>query len=716
MSFGLAWVTSSETTFNASHQRYDENVFAFQIDHREGECATLSLTIRNPRVGVLSASRKVWIWLSYNDGTSWTPLFFGRLVGVPNMQGSASGFAETVELIFIAKPIDFYAQRRALAESMAALPYYDPLFIDEDLRINTTAGTGDVNTVLEAYAARWHISRGEDGQPLVVSASDVNVGEDGTEVFESMTGSPACIDPASFSLTILGGPLNSCTVKASVPWKQDMTDAPAIDLGHWSILTYTGGALLSSWPKPGGSIAGGWAAAQSTAFDIFNAENATTSQWHLNWQNKAKQHTTGDSMSLNISQTDVVVHGPYISELLTMNTQAGVVWQSGDWGNAMGDQTLPKVDTTEWSVFAGDDQLTGDDAESDTINIPLHHDSSWGVVPLSNIQLSLSITFDAGADRNEGLNFTLPADVQPILVDPDDFDTSGDAVPPDEVILQLNGADVTVAIDGISPLPDAKSSTYWHTERGKQSTEYAILRARALLLQGARVVECTFGIPFERALNLTCRKNVLLNWAKLPGGYASGKVTAYSISASEGQRRGSVTIGCTVGRGFSTGTLYDAVTGVGELVEPGGLEPGIQQMVGQVIPIGPTSDVAWSPALMGLDSFGNPFPLTKDDVVVSERIVGSVEAQASAIRGALQLAHWASLPSPYTSSTKTDTKKQNASTLAGQLVTQAIKDNPLYLEIELRSTNDLAFADTVLPTLQPLLIPKTIDMEDPVTT
>lgn len=709
MTFYFAWVASSETTFNVSHERYDENVFALEIEHREGECATCLLTIRNPRVGLLSAGRKVWAWLSWRSGTTVTPLFFGRLVGIPDMQGSASGFAQTVVLHFIAKPMDFAAQRRALAESLAVLPYYDPLFIDETLRINTTAGTGDVNTVLEARSARWHCSRGQDGLPLLVTYSDITIGEDGTEVFESQTGAPACIDPASVNLSISGQPLNSVTVKATVPWKQDMSGAPAIDLGQWSISTYAGAALVNSWPKPGGSIAGGWAAASSSAIDVYNADGAVTSNFHLNWQNKAKTHVTGDSMSLSINRTDVVVHGPYINEILTNNNQAGVVWAPGDWGHAVGDGTLPTIDTTNW----GGETSTTDQEEADVINIPLHHDSSWGVVPLSLVNLSLSITFDKGANRTEGLNYTMVADVQPILVDPADFDTSSDATPPDEVILELNGSDVTVAIDGITPLPDARSSRYWTTERGKLSQEYTMLRARALLLSGARIVEVSFGIPFQRAIDLTCRKNVTLVWDKLPGGYASGKVTGYTISAKDGKLSGTVTIGCTVGHGVST---YAPAAGVGELVEPGALESGIQNMIGQVIPVGP-GDVAFSPAELVADTSGDVMPFTKEDVVISEQIIGSAEAQKTAIRHALLEAAYSARPVLFPPPVGApQPEKLNASTVASQLVTEAMKNNQVILQIELRSANDLAFSNINIPTLAPLMIPKTIDMEDPVTT
>ncbi len=103
---------------------------------------------------------------------------------------------------------------------------------------------------------------------------------------------------------------------------------------------------------------------------------------------------------------------------------------------------------------------------------------------------------------------------------------------------------------------------------------------------------------------------------------------------------------------------------------------------------------------MGLDPAGNPVPITRDDVVISEQIVGSAAAQGEAILAALALASAAAA-----------NNTANASTIASMLVTQAIRDLPVYLQLELRGTNELKFADTVLPTLEPLLVPRTINLE-----
>jgi hypothetical protein len=70
MSFNFAWVDASETTFDPSvHNREDEDVFGFTVEHSEGDFAGLEIEIRNPRVGLLAPARKVHAFLSYNTGS-----------------------------------------------------------------------------------------------------------------------------------------------------------------------------------------------------------------------------------------------------------------------------------------------------------------------------------------------------------------------------------------------------------------------------------------------------------------------------------------------------------------------------------------------------------------------------------------------------------------------------------------------------------------------
>jgi len=98
----FAWADESEAFDPVTHSRFDDDIFDFEIAQNEGDFATLAITIQNPRIGLLAPGRQIWAWFSWSDGTDVIPLFFGRLVGLPdNIDG------ESVALNFIARPSDF---------------------------------------------------------------------------------------------------------------------------------------------------------------------------------------------------------------------------------------------------------------------------------------------------------------------------------------------------------------------------------------------------------------------------------------------------------------------------------------------------------------------------------------------------------------------------------------------------------------------------------
>src|SRR5215467_5119920 len=82
--FFNAWADATEVIFGPEHHVVDEDIVSFRLEQNEGDCATLELEVRNPKIGLLAPGRKVWLWFSYDSGTGGVvPLFFGRLVGIP---------------------------------------------------------------------------------------------------------------------------------------------------------------------------------------------------------------------------------------------------------------------------------------------------------------------------------------------------------------------------------------------------------------------------------------------------------------------------------------------------------------------------------------------------------------------------------------------------------------------------------------------------------
>ncbi|TIW11295.1 MAG: hypothetical protein E5V66_14115 [Mesorhizobium sp.] len=248
----FAWVDETETTFGLEHQVEDEEIVSISLTHKEGAFATLDLTVRNPRTGLLAPGRKQWAWLSWHDGNNPTagviPVLFGRLVGVPQaVQGNA------VVLTIMARPSAYDALKRALAETMKVAPNWDPMFINADSR-------DDPDTVLEGYTSAWHIDRVD----LSVSASDILNGEDGLLDFgDDFTRDSFTIDPGE-------PPLTSIRMLAEINWAQAATGTvdftkqlvDAFTLagsgdGH-SIKSLTGDGLMQDFPEEGDRIGGGW--------------------------------------------------------------------------------------------------------------------------------------------------------------------------------------------------------------------------------------------------------------------------------------------------------------------------------------------------------------------------------------------------------------------------------------------------------------------------
>lgn len=244
----FAWVGAGDTTFGEAFQREDESVFSFTVDHSEGDFATLSIEILNPRVGLLGVARSRWCWLSYDDGSTVTPLFFGRLVGVPERISE-----EIVTLTFVARPQNYTAAKEAVASALRVLPWFDPVWIGPDRR-------ADPDVTLEARTALYHIDR----TSLAVTVSDIVAGEDGTVNI----GGGFYRDSLDMRFTQI--PARTVRVNAEMTWTQEA--AGSIDISRQicdafaaagteltnRISTFTGEGLLRDWPRAGQNIGAGW--------------------------------------------------------------------------------------------------------------------------------------------------------------------------------------------------------------------------------------------------------------------------------------------------------------------------------------------------------------------------------------------------------------------------------------------------------------------------
>ncbi len=252
-SFYFAWVNPWETTFDAGTMlRFDEDIFSFELKHDEGQVATLSCVIKNPRIGLLNASRKLWAWLAYRKRDSTIkPLFFGTIVSVPGDM-----FAELITIKFNARPHDYIERKQAVAEALKIRPYYDPVFLDE-------AHRDDPDAILEGWSKLYHVDRTSH----TVTVSDILEGEDGTVTFDAGMGFRD-----SVKMELGECPLDMIQVQADVKWTQRT-------IGHIIgpsvfVQSYTGASFKNDWPKPGADLGGGWKVEQSYVNDVLDTEHA----------------------------------------------------------------------------------------------------------------------------------------------------------------------------------------------------------------------------------------------------------------------------------------------------------------------------------------------------------------------------------------------------------------------------------------------------------
>lgn len=295
--FFFAWVDGEQTTFDESTMAVvDEDIFDLTIQHDEGQFATLDITVKNPRIGLLNPGRKQWAWVSYRrqDNAHIVPLFFGVLTSLPSDM-----FAELIQMKFNARPQHFISIKQAVAETLRVRPYYDPVFLDD-------AHRDDPDAILEGWSSLYHIDR----VTHAVTVSDILEGEDGTITFDQGSG---IYD--SVKMDIGEAPLSVVQVQAGVQWTQRYTGfLPQIV--EVNVSSYTGGSFKSGWPKPGTELGGGWKCSASFVNDMLGTEHAKTVTNSSSFQNDDPSagdcSTAGGSMSVtSCPVAGIMVDGTY---------------------------------------------------------------------------------------------------------------------------------------------------------------------------------------------------------------------------------------------------------------------------------------------------------------------------------------------------------------------------------------------------------------------
>jgi hypothetical protein len=300
------------------------------------------------------------------------------------------------------------------------------------------------------------------------------------------------------------------------------------------------------------------------------------------------------------------------------------------------------------------------------------------VFPLGTYLQNTFVHYDANRKRSETVRFILEANVQSILTEP------GSA---EEQSINLSSTYIADPVDdGSIPLHNLGSNTYFLTDRGVKSFEYLLLLARTKLLQRARAVIISITVQFDKAINISCRDNVVLTDHRLPGGTATGKVTGYRlrVDGDIGEQLAEITFACAVGYG-DTVTPRAGTTGY---AAPGYMTSGYQKATGgqQAADSGDIVYTDFSNFEVVDDDGLDLSNMTSKTVLMSLTVTDGVNDQVNAINAAVN-------------------KQTNSDPIS------ALRGSPTRVILELVPVEGGAFNSDFTVVCSNLVIPKMIDLE-----
>lgn len=249
----------------ATHGVEDEKIFDLEVTHQEGDVAACTVTIKNPRVGILGPGRMRWAWIGYDDGTGAVPVFLGRVVALPQRVD-----ADTISLMYTSRARDWKEQKEALAVTLRTAPEWEPIFYTPDQ-------LADPDTVLVARPLAWHFDR----ETLEVSTSHFLEGEDGTIIFTGddtfreepqVTFAQPAASEIRLDLTARWSQVANGSVDISKNVMAAFCEARSTRDGNAATMTPIG--FQQDWPDKGADVGGGWKVGRSLI-----ARLATGNRW-----------------------------------------------------------------------------------------------------------------------------------------------------------------------------------------------------------------------------------------------------------------------------------------------------------------------------------------------------------------------------------------------------------------------------------------------------
>jgi hypothetical protein len=330
-------------------------------------------------------------------------------------------------------------------------------------------------------------------------------------------------------LTLTSGPLTRVDVNAEFTWTQ--LGQGAVDLTSY----LTGGSSVvvsfsinvDSWPKPGATLGDGWVVADATAYSLYS--------------NQVVTKTFSSTATVNFPDTSWFGE----SHTTTTFTDTRSEPEVGP-GSAIAARKVTDI----WHATEVVEGRNDFGMSTYVSSYNRNYSETWSVEPLNYLRVTLVAGYSAKRQCTEVVKFSLFADVQHVLTDPED----GEALRIDDVKSVNLSESIGDGTDAYVPIVDPRRRSYVATDRGNRSLEHLIALARSHLLKRSRVVEIAFAPRLARMPEVTLRKNAFLVEPRV--GEALGKVIGYSVAldGSDGRVNCEIRIGCTIGRGGSAVT------------------------------------------------------------------------------------------------------------------------------------------------------------------
>lgn len=258
---------------------------------------------------------------------------------------------------------------------------------------------------------------------------------------------------------------------------------------------------------------------------------------------------------------------------------------------------------------------------------------------------------------------------------------------------------------------DVWARSYFTMARGQNSIEYliSIMRARGRMKARAVTVSFTPIDPFGQGLSMTLRKTVTLSDTRLGGGVATGKLTTieHACDGNTGRETCHAQIGCAVGKDNVISSLPGNPTYVDGYVQ------GYRAYTDTVVVVGDNSDVGYTPPIFSPNDDGLVFPLTKQQIVISEAVRGDLDEQAGAVKASLlSMAAAARLAQRPPGTIGQQISNQHAIALLGaNSISRATALHPIWYDAVLKPLTDLEFNGYYNITLTKLTCQRGIDLE-----